>query len=184
MGNIPLLAFIGLLLGQIMAEYCAMIRTRTLRWRHKREWTYYAVAIPFKAMIAAAIVQHVSFDTQPPVAAIIAGCLLTTVGIIVRVRGHLALDGAFSQYVETAPDHRLVQSGMYAKIRHPMYVGTILLLLGMPLVLAATWAWIVSALGLVGIVIRIRKEEAFLIRELSGYQEYTNRTWRLLPYIY
>jgi protein-S-isoprenylcysteine O-methyltransferase Ste14 len=184
MDSVPLLAFIGLLLVQAGGEYAAMLRTGTLRRKHKRDWTYYAVAIPFKAMVAASILEHMSSHTEPPVPAVIAGSLLAAGGIIVRVRGHLELDGAFSQYVEKSVGQELVQSGMYTKIRHPMCVGSILLFIGMRLVVAATWAWIFSALGMVGIIVRIRKEEAFLATELAGYKEYAENTWRLLPYVY
>jgi len=184
MGSIPRYTFVGLLLAEAGGEYAAMARTRTLWRKHKREWTYYAAAIPFKAMIAASIVEHVSAHTQPSMPAMIAGSLLAAAGIIVRVCGHLQLNGAFSQYVEKRPDQRLVQSGMYTKIRHPMYVGSILLFIGMPLVVGGTWAWIFSALGMVGILFRIRKEEAFLATELAGYRQYMRSTWRLLPYVF
>jgi protein-S-isoprenylcysteine O-methyltransferase Ste14 len=112
------------------------------------------------------------------------GSLLSVAGIWVRVWGHLDLDGAFSQYVEKSEGQVLVHSGMYAKIRHPMYVGTVLLFVGVPLVLAARFAWLFSALGLIGLVVRIQKEEVFLIEELPGYRKYAKRTWRLAPYIY
>ena len=65
-----------------------------------------------------------------------------------------------------------------------MYVGSILLFLGLPLALAAESAWLFSTLGLAGIRLRIHKEEAFLIRELPGYREYTQKTWRLEPHVY
>jgi protein-S-isoprenylcysteine O-methyltransferase Ste14 len=65
-----------------------------------------------------------------------------------------------------------------------MYVGTILLFIGMPLVVGVTWAWIFSALGMGGILLRIRKEEQFLSTELVGYREYMRNTWRLLPYVF
>ena len=184
LANIPLFAFGGLLLGQTLAEYAAMLRTGTLRRKHRREWTYYAVAIPFKAMLGATIAEHIGLQTHPTSTMVAAGSILAAGGIIVRVRAHLELDGAFSQYVEKSESQRLVQSGMYAKIRHPMYIGSILLFAGMPLVLAARWAWIFSGLGMVGIIIRIRKEEDFLVRELPGYREYTQRTWRLMPHMY
>ena len=184
MGNIPLCTLVGLLLADAVGEYAAMLRTGTLWRKHKREWTYFAVAIPFKAMIAVSLVESISARTQPSVAAWIAGSLLATAGIIIRVCGHLQLDGAFSQYVEKGPGQKLVQSGMYTSIRHPMYVGTILLFIGMPLVVGVTWAWILSALGMGGVLLRIRKEEHFLSAELSGYSEYMRNTWCLLPYVY
>ena len=184
MDDVSLFAFVGLLLAQAIAEYCAMLHTGSLRRKHKREWTYYAVALPFKAMLATAIVEYVCLRTQPSVTGTVAGSLLAGAGIVIRVLGHLQLGRAFSPYVEKEESQQLIQSGMYAKIRHPMYIGTILQFLGMPLMLAANSAWLFSALGLAGTVIRIQKEEAFLCRELPGYQEYTQRTWRLLPYIY
>lgn len=184
MGSMPLYTFVALLLAETGGEYAAMARTGTLRRKHKREWTYFAVAIPFKAMIAACVAEHVSSRTHPSMPVVISGSLLAAAGIVVRVSGHLQLNGAFSQYVEKQPGHRLVQSGMYAKIRHPMYVGSILLFIGMPLVIGVTWAWIFSALGVGGIMFRIRKEEAFLATELVGYREYMRNTWRLLPYVF
>lgn len=184
MGSFSFYAFVGLLLAQAGGEYAAMARTGTLGRKHKREWTYYVVAIPFKAMIAASIVEHVSTRTQPAMPAVIAGILLAAAGITVRVCGHMQLNGAFSQYVEKRPGQRLVQSGMYTKIRHPMYVGSILLFIGMPLVVGVTWPWIFSALGIGGILLRIRKEEDFLATELVGYREYMRNTWRLLPYVF
>jgi protein-S-isoprenylcysteine O-methyltransferase Ste14 len=184
MKDIPLVVFVGLLLSEIVGEYSAMLYTGALSRKHRKEWTYYAVAFPFKAMLGAAVVEFVYLRSQPPLASVLAGSLLAGSGIVIRVLGHLQLGRAFSPYVEKEENHQLVQSGMYAKIRHPMYVGTILLFLGMPLVLAANAAWLFTALGLAGTVIRIHKEEAFLIQELAGYQEYAEKTWRLVPYVY
>ena len=177
-------AFIGVVLIQVFAECAAMARTRTLWRKHKPEWTYYTVAIPFKGMIAVSLIEHVSCQTQPSLAAVVAGCFLAAAGIIIRVWGHLELDGAFSQYVEKRDGQKLVRSGIYARIRHPMYVGSIFLFIGMPLVVTATWAWVFSCCGIVGIFLRIRKEEAFLAAKLPGYKEYMQNTWRLLPFIY
>jgi hypothetical protein len=87
MDVISLFAFVGLLLSQIVAEYVAMLRTRTLKRKHKREWTYYAVMIPFKGMLAAAVVEHISSPARPGIGVVVAGSLLAAAGIIIRVRG-------------------------------------------------------------------------------------------------
>ena len=184
MNDYPLAVFIALLLGQGIAEYAAMLRTGTLKRKRKREWTYYVVAVPYKAMFLAAIVEHIEFGTHPTTPMMLAGIFLATAGIAVRVVCHLELAGAFSQYVQKFEGQKLIHSGMYATIRHPMYLGVILLLVGMPLVLAVRFTWLLCPIGLVGLIIRIRKEEALLIRELPGYREYTERTWRLVPHIY
>ena len=105
-------------------------------------------------------------------------------GTIFRVWCHFELDGAFSPYIEKTKNQRIIRSGLYAKVRHPMYIGSILNCIGPPLILAAKWAWCFSILGIIGIIIRIYKEEAFLAKEFPGYLEYMSKTWRLIPYIY
>ncbi len=184
MNDYPLIVFVALLLAQSLAEFAAMLRTGTLRRKHKREWTYCTVAIPFKATLGVAILEHLYLGTHPTAPMVVVGALAAIAATVIRVVGHFQLAGAFSQYVEKREGQRLIQSGLYATIRHPMYIGSILLFLGMPLVLAARWAWICAALGLVGIFLRIHKEEAFLTRELPGYREYKEKTWRLIPHIY
>jgi protein-S-isoprenylcysteine O-methyltransferase Ste14 len=182
--SVSLIIFLGLLFAQGGGEYVAMKRTGTLWRKHKREWTYYTVVIPYKAMLAASIFEHISFHTQPSLPAIVVGSCLAIGGIIIRVRGHLELDGAFSPYVEKSPGQKIVTSGLYKRIRHPMYLGTILLFVSMPLIVSANWAWIFSVLSVIGIIVRIQKEEAFLSSEFAGYKEYAEKTWRLLPHIY
>ena len=184
MYSAPFLAFIVILCGQGVAEFAAMWRTGTLRRKHTREWTFYVVAVPFKAMLALSIIEHAFWQTQPLPAMLIAGIVLSVAGTVIRVRGHLDLDGAFSRFVEKADNHKLADSGLYTRIRHPMYVGSILLFVGMPLVLGSRWAWVFAGLGVIGIFLRIRAEEAFLSRELPGYREYIGRTWRLVPHVY
>jgi len=184
MNNIPLITFCILLIGGGLAEYTAMMYTGTLKRKHTKEWTCYAVVIPYKAMLCATIIEHIILKTHPAMALTITGGIIALIGIIIRVRGHIELNGAFSQYVEKTENQQIVQTGMYARIRHPMYIGSILLFIGMPLVLAATWAWIFSVAGIVGIFIRIRKEEKFLAQELPGYREYMEKTWRLVPHIF
>jgi protein-S-isoprenylcysteine O-methyltransferase Ste14 len=182
--QVALYAFVGLLLTESVAEYAAMRRTETLNRKHKREWTFYLVAIPFKAMVAAAMIEHISLRTAPSPNTILAGSLLVAVAIVIRVRGHFELDGAFSKYVEKSDNQKIIQSGLYARIRHPMYLGSILLFVGLPMVLASKSAWIFSVLGLIGLLIRIRKEESFLTEHFPGYREYMERTWRLIPYLF
>ncbi len=184
MTDYPLFVFVGLVLGQAIAEFTAMLHTGTLKRKHKREWTYYGVVAPFKAMLVAAMAEHLGHDTQPVTTIMLAGVVLATVGITIRVMCHYELAGAFSQYVEKREGQELIQTGLYAVIRHPMYVGSILLFAGLPLVLAVRWTWLFSILGWVGIMIRIHKEEVFLIQELPGYREYAERTWCLIPHIY
>jgi protein-S-isoprenylcysteine O-methyltransferase Ste14 len=78
--------------------------------------------------------------------------------------------------------HQLVDSGLYAFVRHPMYLGVFLLLLGGPLLLGSLWGTLVGICASVILGWRSVFEEQLLARELPGYAEYMNKVrWRLLP---
>jgi protein-S-isoprenylcysteine O-methyltransferase Ste14 len=81
--------------------------------------------------------------------------------------------------------HRLVSSGPYAIVRHPMYSGALLLFFAVPLMLGSGWG-LVAALPLSAVlVVRTMLEDATLARALEGYDEYRRRVrWRLVPGIW
>jgi protein-S-isoprenylcysteine O-methyltransferase Ste14 len=84
--------------------------------------------------------------------------------------------------VQTARAHRVIIDGPYRIVRHPMYAGGILVLLGMPLLLGSWWGVVAVPLLLVGIAPRAVGEERLLRRELAGYDEYAARVrFRLIP---
>jgi protein-S-isoprenylcysteine O-methyltransferase Ste14 len=79
----------------------------------------------------------------------------------------------------------LVSNGMYAVVRHPMYTGNVVLMLGIPLALGSYWGLLLLVPGILVLVLRIRDEEELLTRDLSGYREYAQRVrYRLLPYVW
>jgi protein-S-isoprenylcysteine O-methyltransferase Ste14 len=84
--------------------------------------------------------------------------------------------------VQAARAHRVVTDGPYRIVRHPMYAGAMLYLLGRPLLLGS-WCGVVAVpLLIAGMAPRAVGEERMLRRELSGYDEYTRRVrFRLIP---
>jgi protein-S-isoprenylcysteine O-methyltransferase Ste14 len=77
---------------------------------------------------------------------------------------------------------RVIDTGVYAVVRHPMYTGIALMLPGMALWLQSTAGAMFSLVPTGLLVVRILIEENFLRRELTGYVEYTQRVrWRLVP---
>jgi protein-S-isoprenylcysteine O-methyltransferase Ste14 len=81
--------------------------------------------------------------------------------------------------------HTVVDSGVYGVVRHPMYAGAIPLLVGMSLWLESYAAAVLALIPVSMLVLRIRVEEEFLIRELKGYQDYTKRVrYRLIPFVW
>ena len=90
-----------------------------------------------------------------------------------------------SRNIEVVEGQRVIDTGLYSIVRHPMYTAMTLLFLAMPLVLASPISLLVMLLYVPLIIIRIKREEALLERELEGYSDYMRRVkYRLLPYIY
>jgi protein-S-isoprenylcysteine O-methyltransferase Ste14 len=87
--------------------------------------------------------------------------------------------------VQAARAHRVVTDGPYRIVRHPMYAGSILWLLGVPLLLGSWWGVAAVPLLVAGLAPRAVGEERMLRRELAGYDEYAKRvTFRLIPGIW
>jgi len=90
-----------------------------------------------------------------------------------------------SRTVEVEQEQRVINSGLYAIVRHPMYLGVLLMCISLPLALGSYWAMIPALLIIPVLVARIRNEESVLVRELKGYREYLQKTkYRLIPGIW
>lgn len=84
--------------------------------------------------------------------------------------------------IQTDRGHQVIDTGPYAIVRHPGYVGCSLLFLGIPLCLGSLWALIPAGLSCVCLVLRTRWEDQTLQAELSGYKEYTKKVrYKLIP---
>ena len=90
-----------------------------------------------------------------------------------------------SRTIEVQEDQKVIDTGLYGIVRHPMYSVTILLFLSMPLILGSLYAFIIFLLYPILIAFRIENEEKFLEKELKGYAEYKKRVkYRLMPFIW
>jgi protein-S-isoprenylcysteine O-methyltransferase Ste14 len=75
--------------------------------------------------------------------------------------------------------------GVYKFVRHPMYVGNLIMMVGIPLALGSYWGLLLVIPGVLVLVSRILDEEKMLNQELGGYREYTQRVrYRLLPHVW
>jgi len=90
-----------------------------------------------------------------------------------------------SRSIEVIEGQKVVSTGLYGIVRHPMYTATILMFLAMPLVMGSWWAFLVMIPYVLAIVARIKDEETLLTKELERYQEYKEKVrWKLIPYIW
>jgi protein-S-isoprenylcysteine O-methyltransferase Ste14 len=80
---------------------------------------------------------------------------------------------------------RVISSGVYGFVRHPLYLGVLAMLVGMPLLTGSLIGLAISLVALIALIIRIISEERMLINELEGYPEYTQKVkFRLIPLIW
>ncbi len=90
-----------------------------------------------------------------------------------------------SRTVEIQQNQKLVSTGLYGVVRHPMYLATLLMFLPLPLILGSFWGLVPFALYPVLLIIRIRNEEQVLTEGLAGYAEYKTKVpWRLIPFVF
>ncbi|HLE96774.1 MAG TPA: isoprenylcysteine carboxylmethyltransferase family protein [Candidatus Thermoplasmatota archaeon] len=113
----------------------------------------------------------------------LAGLALVAAGGALRVASILTLRRHFSYELRVEAGHRLVSAGPYRLVRHPSYLGILLIAVGAPLALASAWGMLAGGGAMIAVLVaRIREEEA-LLRDAFGaeYEAYSKRTWRILP---
>jgi protein-S-isoprenylcysteine O-methyltransferase Ste14 len=114
------------------------------------------------------------------------GALLVVTGLIIRIQSMRILRHFFTYSVAKVEGHKLVETGLYKTIRHPGYLGQLLIFLG----IATSMSNWLSILGMmipvaIGFLYRIRVEEVFMAEQLGqDYLNYQKRTKRLVPLIF
>lgn len=116
---------------------------------------------------------------------------LSAVGDIAIVVALWMVDRVFkenshaSASVEITQDQKVISSGPYAIVRHPMYSGAAVYFIGMSLALGSYWGLIPSALVVLALVWRLLDEERFLAQNLAGYSDYCAKVrWHLIPGVF
>ena len=144
------------------------------------------VILPIASLAFAAVDKRLGWSPDLPlwlIAAATAGCaggMLFTLWAITANRFF-----AVTVRIQTDRGHHVIDSGPYALMRHPGYLGGLVAWAMIPLILETLWLFAMTVLYLAVCVIRIRLEDATLQKELDGYADYARRVrWRLLPGIW
>jgi protein-S-isoprenylcysteine O-methyltransferase Ste14 len=113
------------------------------------------------------------------------GVVIFLSGYVIRALAARTLKSQFSYFVTIQEHHQLITSGIYSMIRHPVYLGTILAVIGMFLVFPS-WFGLSFVIVYTGILLhRMSQEEQLLFKYFgSVYQEYSTKSFRLIPHIY
>lgn len=143
-----------------------------------------AIFICFPAMFVLSALDHRFGWSGVPAAVAVLGDVLVAIGLGVAMLV-VVQNGYAAANVTMEAGQTLVTTGLYAVVRHPMYTGNVILMIGTPLALGSYWGLVFLLPGVALLVLRIRDEEQLLTGELSGYREYSRGVrYRLVPYVW
>jgi protein-S-isoprenylcysteine O-methyltransferase Ste14 len=119
-----------------------------------------------------------------PVQSVI-GLALIVIGFIFLLAGQITLGVNHSSTVAIRENHRLVTNGIYHFTRNPMYLGVIMIFIGIPVYAASLYGFLTALLMIPLFLVRIRLEERLLTEAFhDAYQQYKKSTKKLIPFIY
>ena len=131
-------------------------------------------------MVIAGLDHRFGWSTLP-VAVVVVGDVL--VGAVLALSQWAVIQNGYAAATVTVEEAQpLVSTGLYGIVRHPLYVGALIMMIGAPLALASPWALTVLIPGLAALAVRIIDEEQLLTEQLPGYDEYVKKVrYRLVP---
>lgn len=152
--------------------------------RDVRDKTFFPVVFFFILALIAAPMEYNFKGSPDNLFLLINGLLLILFAIFIRLKAVLELKNGFSMKIEKKVDQQLVTTGLNSVIRHPSYLAIILLITGVNIMLGTVYSWVILVFLILSLLRRIRQEEAFLGRNLPGYDNYKKKTKRIIPFIY
>ncbi len=141
----------------------------------------YAVIV---AMLVVSAFDHRFGWSDVPVPVTLLGNVLVAAGLL-WAQTVVIQNGYAAATLTVEAGQQLVSTGLYALVRHPMYSGALVMMLGTPLALDSYWGLLILLAALPVLVVRILDEEKMLTEELPGYREYMRRVrFRLVPKVW
>lgn len=145
------------------------------------------IAFAFLSMGAMIAVSALDFRfgwSAVPTAVSVIGLALVGVGLTIAMLVTIQ-NGYAAANVTVEEGQQLSSTGWYGFVRHPMYFGNVILMIGVPLALGSYWGLLFVVAGLGVLAVRIKDEEALLTQQLAGYREYAQTVhYRLVPYVW
>jgi len=160
---------------------------RRMRMREERREQKLIIKISYIFFLLAFLLP--GFDVRfgwsnMPVWAVITADVFVFLGYVIFFRV-MQVNSYASRVIEVASGQKVIDTDLYAVVRHPMYLGAILLYVASPLALGSYWAAIPAVLIIPLLAARILDEESALEKDLPGYLEYRQKTrYRLIPFVW
>jgi protein-S-isoprenylcysteine O-methyltransferase Ste14 len=145
------------------------------------------ISFAFVSLGATIVVSALDFrfgwSSVPPAISVI-GDMLVALGLGIAML--VVIQNSYaSANITVEAGQELVSTGLYGLVRHPMYLGNVVLMVGIPLALGSYWGLLFLIPGLAVLAVRIVDEEKVLTQDLAGYPDYAQKVhYRLLPYVW
>ena len=145
------------------------------------------ISFAFVSLGATIVVSALDFrfgwSSVPPAISVI-GDMLVALGLGIAML--VVIQNSYaSANITVEAGQELVSTGLYGLVRHPMYLGNVVLMVGIPLALGSYWGLLFLIPGLAMLAVRIVDEEKVLTQDLAGYPDYAQKVhYRLLPYVW
>jgi protein-S-isoprenylcysteine O-methyltransferase Ste14 len=145
------------------------------------------ISFAFVSLAATIVVSALDFrfgwSSVPPAISVI-GDMLVALGLGIAML--VVIQNSYaSANITVEAGQELVSTGLYGLVRHPMYLGNVVLMVGIPLALGSYWGLLFLIPGLAVLAVRIVDEEKVLTQDLAGYPDYAQKVhYRLLPYVW
>ena len=140
--------------------------------------------VSFAAVMVLSALDH-RFGWSPvPTAVSLAGDVLVVLGL--GIGSLVVIQNSYAAAnITVEEDQKVVSTGLYGLVRHPMYLGALIMLVGFPVALGSYWGLVVLIPIAIVFVVRVFDEEKALNQELAGYPDYTQQVhYRLVPYVW
>ena len=176
-----------LLLGVVLLFKAPKLLEKRLDGKEKESTQKGVIAFSALIFIAGFVVSGLDFRfgwSKVPTAVVITASVLflLSYGLYAEVMRENAY---LSRTIAVQDGQKVIDTGLYGIVRHPMYMATILLFLMIPLILGSWYGFIVFSAYPFVIAVRIKDEEKILIAQLDGYAEYTKKVkYRIIPFIW
>ena len=156
----------------------------TAETRPVQRFAIVGTVVSVVAVLVLSALDHRFGWSQVPTSVIIVGLVLVAVGLVfaqlVVIQNNYA-----AATITVEAEQKVVSTGLYGVVRHPMYVGALIMMAGTPLALDSYWGLVAIIPGVAVLALRILDEENMLREELDGYREYLEKVhYRLVPYVW
>ncbi len=159
-------------------------RVNNTEKEQSQKFIHFFLNLVFVAASVVSALDHRFGWSAVPTYVVVAGDVLVALGMLIIF--FVFRENTFTaSIVQVAADQKVISTGLYGLVRHPMYVGGLVFLLGIPLALGSWWGMLTFIPITLLILWRLLDEERFLVKNLSGYGEYRSKVkYRLIPFVW